>query len=127
MAYTPKDWVTGEVITESALDHIEQGIANAGLVVLEVTKDGSTYTLSKSYNQIVAMLNAGAVPAIWDGNGDVKNLYVLSYTGTFLDSPFANFNPIGELSSADAVPVFMFGIPQDGTADDNMVFDESNS
>lgn len=123
MAYTPKDWVTGEVITESALDHIEQGIANAGLVVLDVTKDDSMYTLSKSYNQIVAMLNAGGIPALLNTAGDETCLYVLAFW--FKDDKSITLMPLSEPSSESAPSAFFFSIPEDGTADDNMVFDET--
>lgn len=34
MAYEPKTWECGETITADALNHLEQGVANAGGGVL---------------------------------------------------------------------------------------------
>ena len=42
--YTKHDWVTGEVITEAKLDHMEQGIEDASYIP-QVTGSGTTVTL----------------------------------------------------------------------------------
>ena len=42
--YTKQDWVTGEVITESKLDHMEQGIEDASYIP-QVTGSGTSVTL----------------------------------------------------------------------------------
>lgn len=60
MAYVPKDWVTGEVITESALDHIEQGIAS---VVLPVTEEANV--LSKTWQEIHDAFASGSLVTIY--------------------------------------------------------------
>ena len=42
--YTKQDWVTGEVITETKLDHMEQGIEDASYIP-QVTGSGTSVTL----------------------------------------------------------------------------------
>ena len=42
--YSKQDWVTGEVITESKLDHMEQGIEDASYIP-QVTGSGTSVTL----------------------------------------------------------------------------------
>ena len=42
--YTKQDWTTGEVITESKLDHMEQGIEDASYIP-QVTGSGTSVTL----------------------------------------------------------------------------------
>lgn len=42
--YAKQDWVTGEVITESKLDHMEQGIEDASYIP-QVTGSGTSVTL----------------------------------------------------------------------------------
>jgi len=68
MAYEKQTWTTGEVITEEKLNHIEDGIANAGDGVLVVnmnqTKDGDidVFTLDKTWQEIFdACSTRGAV------------------------------------------------------------------
>ena len=65
MAYEPKTWVTGEVITAEKLNHIEQGIETATTLYVTVTQEDTTYTLSHSYTEIYNAVTAG------------KNVYII--------------------------------------------------
>ena len=62
MSYTPTMWTTGDTITATALNKIENGIANAGGASGLVTDTSGT--LDVSYNDIFSMLNNGVVPFI---------------------------------------------------------------
>ena len=46
-AYIPHDWASNELITETQLNHIEQGIKNAdekaALQIKEITKDNTNF------------------------------------------------------------------------------------
>lgn len=42
--YSKQDWVTGEVITETKLDHMEQGIEDASYIP-QITGSGTSVTL----------------------------------------------------------------------------------
>ena len=72
MSYTPKTWANGDTITAADLNHIEQGVSNAGgsdydAVIEAYHDDGSTtwyngWTLTYkkgNYAAIAAKLNSG--------------------------------------------------------------------
>lgn len=61
MSYTPTTWTTGDTITATKLNKIEQGIASAGGGVsgLCTVTNG---TMDKSYNDIMSIVNAGTLP-----------------------------------------------------------------
>lgn len=60
MAYTPKTWGTGDRVRTTDLNHIEQGIANAGsALVCTVTYTGQGYTLDKTVQDIYDALESG--------------------------------------------------------------------
>lgn len=81
MAYEKQTWHTGDVITQEKLNHMEDGIANAGTLVVhqiysetppewvhnypDLTYEGSYYDVTPS--QIEAALNNG------------KNIVIISY------------------------------------------------
>jgi len=55
MAYTKQTWATGDVITEEKLNHIEDGITNAGgVLIVNNNYDESTSknTLDKTWKEI---------------------------------------------------------------------------
>ena len=67
MSYTPTTWATGDTITASAMNKIENGIANAGgaLVVQASTVDGTLicdHTVQEIYD---AMTNGTPVYMAW--------------------------------------------------------------
>lgn len=60
MAYTPTTWTTGDTITASAMNKIENGIANAGgALICTVTNTGSAYALDKTVQEIYDALESG--------------------------------------------------------------------
>lgn len=108
MAYVPKDWVTGEVITEQALDHIEQGIANIVMVVTE-TVEGENYTLNKTWREIDnALANGVLVKMILleEGGHRIDDLFTENSTDGYFA---ANSVHSYETNSADGYPVFHNG------------------
>lgn len=53
MSYDKQNWQTGDVITANKLNHIEDGIANGGgVLICNVTVDGSTGTLDHTWQEI---------------------------------------------------------------------------
>lgn len=84
MSYEPTNWKSGDVVTSSKLNKMEQGIANAGggssvvVVGVEVanTEDGATVTVDKTFAELKTAHESGAIMlcniAIAD---DVSNLY----------------------------------------------------
>lgn len=60
MAYTPTTWATGDVITATKLNNMEQGIANAGgAVQVGYTFEDGTITLDKTWQEINDGMAAG--------------------------------------------------------------------
>ena len=63
MSYTPTTWTTGDTITASAMNKIENGIASAGGGGLVHYTDTSG-TLDCTYNDLLADIEAGRLPYI---------------------------------------------------------------
>lgn len=59
MSYTPTQWNTGDTITASALNKIEQGIANAGSGSGAVIVTDNETALDKTYAEIYDLVNGG--------------------------------------------------------------------
>lgn len=56
MGYTPTAWNTGDTITASAMNKIENGIANAGSAVIVTDTNG---TLDKTFAEIYDLIHSG--------------------------------------------------------------------
>ena len=57
MAYTPTTWVTGDTVTATKLNKLEQGVANAGsAVIITETNNG---TLDKTFAEIYDLIHSG--------------------------------------------------------------------
>lgn len=63
MAYSPTTWTTGDTISASALNKIEQGIADtgggAGGLVVNVSYISGTFTMDATYAEIYEAMKAG--------------------------------------------------------------------
>lgn len=77
MSYTPTNWVTGDTITATKLNNMEQGIANAGGGVSGLITDTND-ALDKTYNEINDMISAGVLPYIKYNSGYVLRLIYMS-------------------------------------------------
>ena len=72
MAYTPTTWTTGDTITASAMNKLENGVANAGSALI-VTMDISG-VLDKTYKDI------------WDALEDGTLVYLSFIYGNYTES-----------------------------------------
>lgn len=65
MAYEKQTWTTGEVITQEKLNHMEDGIANAGVGIMVVHFSGvpnsTSITADKTRGEIIQAFDAGMV------------------------------------------------------------------
>lgn len=83
MSYTPTTWTTGDTITATAMNKIENGIANAGgggspLVVI-VTESGADLNCNKTFNQVKAAMDANQnVYFDFTNTSDWDNAYSLA-------------------------------------------------
>lgn len=90
MSYEKQNWKNGDVITETKLNHMEDGIATGGgVLVVNVTVDGNTGTLDHTWQEIhdapiavIKMPNDGEVKtlAICTGMTHAGDDYVLDAT-----------------------------------------------
>lgn len=76
MAYTPTTWVTGDKVTSTKLNKIEQGIANAGGggggTQITTTMGETGLTLDASYNDLKQILLSGSTPFFIMSDGDIE-------------------------------------------------------
>lgn len=78
MSYTPTTWVTGDTVTATKLNKIENGIANAGSAVIVTINNN---TLDKTVQEIYDAISAGT-PVLWVYMyGDPAGSSSVSYTG----------------------------------------------
>lgn len=79
MSYTPTTWTTGDTITASALNKIENGIANAGsALICNSTYNGEDdiYVLDKTVQEIYDAMRGGTPVYIKYQYGEIGQDYV---------------------------------------------------
>lgn len=105
MSYTPTTWTTGDTITASALNKIENGIANACGGTSGLVTDTSD-ELDKSYNDIIAIVTAGTLPFMIL-NGEVLYMSFIDNDETYeVNFVYPNGNTRNYVSStADGILV----------------------
>lgn len=80
MAYTPTTWVTGDTITAVKLNNMEQGIANAGgILICTYTDDEQSQKLilDKTAQEIIDAVSNGGFATLVDG--DISDGSVVCY------------------------------------------------
>ena len=119
MSYTKQNWQSGDTITATKLNHMEDGIADGGgVVVVHVTDEDDVLTLDKTWNELQELLSSGALVAtLWETDGFTTMQFLTqahSFDGTYavaFTSALINPNWAGETSisvyfceSADGYP-----------------------
>lgn len=97
MAYTPTEWTSGDIVTAAKLNHIEQGVVNAGGIQITATETETSITLDSSYNDLKQMLLSGSTPffimtTVEQGYEIILRyeIYTISYeSGEGLDYPYS--------------------------------------
>ena len=103
MAYEPTVWKSGDVVTSAKLNKIEQGIANAGAMIVH-DNDG---TLDKTWQEIY-----DAAPLVWlITNGNYVQMTSIDIEGFYVGFYDASGTTAYdyEASSADGYPVLQSG------------------
>lgn len=60
MAYTPTTWATGDTVTATKLNKLENGVANAGsALICNCSNNGSSYVLDKTVQEIYDAMESG--------------------------------------------------------------------
>lgn len=108
MSYEPTNWKSGDVVTSTKLNKMEQGIANAGALVCTADQNG---VLDHTWQEI-----HDAAPLVWCGQDDEYYLFVSAYedegdyVAVFIElTPTGNFGHVFIASSADGYPVHQQG------------------
>ena len=102
MSYEKQTWTTGETITAAKLNHMEEGIEDAGgsggVLVVHETVTGTVHTLDKTWAEILAAAQTGGAFVVL--NYDEANLssfpviYVYIDNGTYIVTTLAQ-NQLG--------------------------------
>ncbi len=73
MAYEPKEWACGEVVTADALNHIEQGIADAGggsvaplIVSVSYNEAEDKFCMDKTFGEIRTAFESARPIIVYD-------------------------------------------------------------
>ena len=118
MAYEPNTWKSGDIVTSAKMNHIEEGIANAGPLVVEMVREDTTATIiGKTAGEILDAMKAGqpvvvtefiedeldiASPCVYCGfDGDAYFMAIIGYLSKepmefSADGPDENF--VGSLA-----------------------------
>lgn len=119
MAYEPKTWECGDVVTADALNHIEQGIAESGggtsqFVVHGSEFRGTTFVADKTYAEIAEAYQNGADIVLDVAIGETTH-YIASLgrlLATEADFGGVHWNGSGTTHKAE---IFTASIASDGT------------
>lgn len=89
MGYTKNSWQSGDIITKTKLDNMEDGIYGAYPLVISVTRgedddSNTTWTMDKTYAEIVAAVAAGRLAYVYSYDQlqlvyDISNNTVSAY------------------------------------------------
>lgn len=108
MSYEKQNWESGQTITAEKLNHIENGIASTGgvLIVHEI-EENNRFRLDKTWQQI-----ADAEFAVLNREEDGNNILILTGYGHYDESYTVGFydfigqeNNMYSIDSADGYPV----------------------
>lgn len=79
MAYTPTTWNTGDDVTATKLNKIENGIANAGNAVIITETNTNNGTLDKTFAEIYDLIHSGTPCYIKKLDGEAQSNLDNSY------------------------------------------------
>ena len=69
MAYTPTTWVTGDTVTATKMNKLEQGVANAGgATFFNITEEDGV--LNKTWTEILTAVSNGQIARIYASGED---------------------------------------------------------
>lgn len=111
MGYSKQTWVNGEVITDTKLNHIEDGIANAGGVMFVTeTNENDTSTLGNTYKEIKDAIDAGHVAYISNTESGVNEYTIIfSISGGNGDYQIATQSHTWTTDNENGYPSYYYG------------------
>lgn len=128
MAYTPTEWQTGDVVTAEKLNKIEGGIEEcssntssvSGLVETSIDTQEDVMTINKSFNDLVAITQAGVLPffsMLEDSESYYGYLSALKYEDDMYMAEFIQLPGTVVLFSLDPDSFMTTRLPQDQSDD----------
>lgn len=127
MSYTPTEWQTGDVVTAEKLNKIEGAIEEcssnipsvSGRVEVSVDAETNIVTINKSFNDLVAITQAGVVPFLIMSIGEEIGCGTLAALQHEEDKYVADFG-VAPFLSSDPNDFMTFKIQQQspGSGDD---------
>lgn len=131
MAYEPTIWKSGDVVTSAKLNKIEQGIAGAGIFIVNADMDeNDDITLDKTLAEIIAAYKAGQFPIMLmhsygNGEGNISDSImfltgITDYQGESSDNDGATFSTVASVDSSDGVGTVILEIAGDDSVNVSM-------
>ena len=113
MAYEKNTWATGDVVTSTKLNHMEDGIASGGLPIIPTTwTSEQSFTFEKTYAEVKAILDSGTI-ALFEMAIELQDVSLKTYgvvTGYAEQGGTYSLSILGEhqisVASPDAYPVY---------------------
>jgi len=111
MSYEPTVWATGDVITSTKLNKLENGVAEAsggGGGALVCTVDWDTGALNKTWQEIKDACDAGTLVMLYD-TGSVNYLTLVTFLLSDYRVSFISNEGVllFKCSAANAYPIFI--------------------
>lgn len=121
MAYEKTTWAAGDVVTAAKLNNLENGVANASVIILDGTQENNTLKLNMTAGDLYTAIKSGHTIILReiDGSDDHELLYTLKWADSgqvyrFVFNWIFNDAPLIFIaSSADDYPKYLI------TDDDN--------
>lgn len=99
MAYVPTEWKSGDIVTASKLNNIENGLKALNVLVTKVTTTENTQTLNRTFKQIKDAFNAGHPVYILD---EATSFYASIIMIDAVNFKVSCFNSDGDLTTFTA-------------------------
>lgn len=95
MAYEKQTWQTGDVVTSAKLNHMEDGIASAGRLVVNITWGEESGVMDKTWQEIHDAFSSGVVVVYIAEDDGGYAIYSMSDIGSIIGTSTYSVGIIG--------------------------------
>lgn len=91
MSYEPTTWVTGDKVTATKMNKIEQGIATGGFIINVTIEEESPYmtlTMDKTWDEIYNAASVGSLIQVVTPYVDFEGVDVIGFQYLFLNAVY---------------------------------------
>lgn len=119
MAYEKTTWAAGDIVTAAKLNNLENGVANASVIILEGTVEDNILKLNMTAGDLYTAIKSGHTIMLYDSDNQ-EALHTLRSAAYSDKGYYFEFNGPGkilafEASSADDYPGFFIADNDDNT------------